>query len=329
MRQYVAASIACAIASTSHAGFSPYAHTFRSVSAPAIAPGSFGVAGAALADGRLLAMTGSSFYVETGVGTGLFDLAATLDASIADGTDPGFLSVSADGSRVALGAGFGRPVIAFDTAILDGSSTITASNADVFSIDHFAGAWMDANTLAVSGQAGVTAINTLTGDATLLVTNVGGASAGVAFDDAGTLYTANGFDLAAGGSETGTIRAFTPADWAAGAADFETGGAFVAEILSGSPLHFDGAGNLVVAGGDFSGADSGYVGVYNPATGELAQYDPLGTGTEFYSAFVNRATGELVVQNGADWFVYSVPSPGALALAPLAFMLNGRKRHAA
>lgn len=328
MRQLAAATIACAIASPSFAGFSPYADSFRSVTAPAIAAGSFGVAGAALADGRLLAMTGSSFYVETSVGSGLFDLAATLDASIADGTDPGFLSVSADGSRVALGAGFGRPVITFDAALLDGASTISASNADVFSIDHFAGAWMDANTLAVSGQAGVTAIDTLTGDTTLLVTNIGGASAGVAFDASGALYTANGFDLAPGGSVTGTIRAFDPADWAAGAADFETDGAFVAEILSASPLHFDSAGNLVVAGGDFSGADSGYVGVFDPATGRLAQYDPMGTGSAFYSAFVNRATGELVVQNGSDWFVYAVPAPGAFALAPLALAILGRKRHA-
>lgn len=327
MRLCAAPLIACAIASPVFAGFTPYSNTFRTVSAPPVGAGSFGVAGAALADGRLLAMTGSEFYVETGVGTGLFTLGATLDASISNGSDPGFLSVSPGGSTIALGAGFNRPVVTFDAALLDGTSTINATNASVFNIDHFAGAWSDGDTLVVSGQAGVTAINTVSGASSVIVSNFDGASAGVAFDSAGNLYTGNGFDFAPGGTETGEIRRFVPSDWAGAPADFQTDGAFVADVLSASPLHIDANGYLVVGGGDFSGGDSGYVGVLDMTSGHIAQYDPVGTGGEFYSAFVNHATGELVVQNGSEWYVYSVPAPGAIALAPLAFAIIGRRRH--
>ncbi len=326
MQHSVAALIACAIATPALAAFTPYTDSFRTIAAPPIADGSFGVAGAALADGRLLAMTGSEFYIETSVGSGIFDLAATLDASITDGTDPAFLSVSPDGSTIALGAGFSRPLITFDSALLDGATTITTSNASVFTTNHFAGMWQDNTTLVVSGQAGVTAIDTLTGDANVLVNNIDGASGGVAFDSDGNLYTANGFDFAPGGTETGEIRRFTPAEFASGPADFQTSGAFVAEILSGSPLHTDAFGNLIVAGGDFSEGDAGYIGVFNLTTGELAQYDPVGTGDVFYSAFVNGATGELIIQNGADWFVYAVPAPSALAL--FAIPAIGRRRRA-
>jgi len=322
--------VACAVAApAASAGFTPYSPSFRTVSAPPTAAGSFGVAGAALADGRLLAVTGREFFVETAVGSGDFALAATLDASITDGTDPGFLAVS-DSGTVALGAGFGRPVVTFDSAHFDTGSpaVISAGNASAFSVGHFAGTWRDDDSLVVTNSGAVIEIDTLTGDTSTLVSNVDGASAGVAFDSAGNLYTGNGFDSGPGGTATGEIRSFTPSE-IAGTADFLTDGAFVAELLSASPLHFDGFGNLIAAGGDFGGGDAGYVAVFNPSTGELAQYDPLGTGSAFYSAFVNEATGELIVQSGSDWFVYAVPAPGAAALGALGFATAVRRRRRA
>jgi len=326
MQRLVAACIACASASLALGGFDPYGGSFREVTAPSVAAGSFGVAGAALPDGRLLAATGLEVYVETAVGSGAFALAATIDPGVTDGSDPGFLSVSPDGSRIAFGAGFGRPIVVFDAASLDAGSpgSISAGVADVFDVEHFGAAWRDGDSLALTNSAGVIELDTATGDTTTLVTNIGGASGGVAFDDAGNLYTANGFDLVAGGTATGEIRAFSPDELAP--ADFETGGAFVAEILSGSPLHLDGFGNLIVGGGDAAGGDAGYVGVFDLVTGELAAYDPLGTGDAFYSAFVNGATGELVIQSGSRWFVYEIPAPSAALLFPLALAAGGRRR---
>jgi hypothetical protein len=326
MQRFVAACIACASGSLALGGFDPYGGSFREVTAPSVAPGSFGVAGAALSDGRLIAATGLEVYVETAAGSGAFALAATIDPAITGGSDPGFLSVSPDGSRVAFGAGFDRPIVVFDASALDAGApgVISAGGADVFDVDHFGAAWRDPSTIAVSNSSGVVGLDTLTGDTTTLVTNIGGASGGVAFDSAGNLYTANGFDFAAGGSVTGEIRAFAPGELAS--ADFTTDGTFIAEILSGSPLHIDGFGNLIVGGGDSAGGDAGYVGVFDLTTGELAQYDPLGTGEAFYSAFVNDATGEMVIQSGSRWFVYQIPAPSAALLAPLGLAFAGRRR---
>jgi hypothetical protein len=283
-----------------------------------------------LADGRLIAATGNEVFVETSVGSGDFALAAMIDAAVTGGSDPAFLSVSPDGQRVAFGAGFQRPIAVFETSLLDlgAPGLVTADNASVFEVDHFGAAWQGGGTLAVSGAGGVTAIDTLTGDTTELVTNIGGASAGVAFDDGGNLYTANGFDFAPGGSETGEIRRFSPGDFGDGPADFTGDGEFVAEVLSGSPMSFDAFGRLIIGGGDSAEGDAGYVGVLDLSSGSLAQYDPLGTGDAFYSAFANTATNELVVQLGSDWFVYSVPAPSAVGLVPLAIFARRRRREA-
>jgi hypothetical protein len=55
----------------------------------------------------MIATTGYSLYVESGVGTGQFDLAATLDSSVfSSAPDPAFITVSPDGTRIALGGGF-------------------------------------------------------------------------------------------------------------------------------------------------------------------------------------------------------------------------------
>ena len=330
MQRVVATCIACAGALAGHAeaGFDPYGGPIRAFEAPTIAAGSFGVAGAALADGRLIAATGTNVFVETSVGSGDFALAATIDAAVTSGSDPAFLSVSPDGQRVAFGAGFGRPIVVFDAASLDSVTPglITSGSASVFEVDHFGAAWRSDGSLVVSNAGGVTEIDVLTGDTNALVTNIGGASAGVAFDADGALYTANGFDLEPGGTVTGEIRRFTAAELAMGPADFTSGGEFVAEVLSGSPLSFDGFGNLIIGGGDSLAGDVGYVGVLDLQTGLLAGYDPLGTGDAFYSAFANTVTGELIIQNGSDWYAYSVPAPSAFALAPIALFAWRRRR---
>ena len=330
MQRLASAVIASAIVSftTSAAIAGPYAPGFRSVSAPAVAPGSFGVAGSALADGRLIALTGTELFVETGVGTGVFTVGATIDAGITGGTDPGFLTVSPDGSTIALGAGFGRPVVVFDSSLVDAGmpGSISMSTASSYALDHFSAAWINNTDLAVTSAGIVTRLDTLSGATSTIVSNIGGFSAGIAFDSGGRLYTGNGFDSAPGGSGTGTIRRFDPSEWSGGAADFENDGVYVADILSASPLHFDAMGHLIVGGGN--GADTGYVAVADAAGTIIQQLDPLGTSSAFYGAFVNHATGELVVTAGSDWFVYTVPAPGAAALFGLATITGGRRRRA-
>ena len=176
-----------------------------------------------------------------------------------------------------------------------------------------------------------------------IVENIGGSSAGIAFDASGNLYTGNGFDGGAGGSETGTIRAFSSTAWDGPLpADFESGGTLIGEALSAGGLSFDSFGNMFVGGGDFDEGDAGYVGVIAADAiadalaglgafslsdpGSVRLLDPVGSGSAFYGLFFNGATGELVITDGASWYA-TVPAPGAtLALAGGALLVGRRRR---
>ncbi|MFG0274586.1 MAG: hypothetical protein ACF8QF_05985 [Phycisphaerales bacterium] len=358
-------ALACAAVSVAWYGsaqgagsFGTYGNAWRGIDAPAVAPGSFNSKGAALADGRLVAATGLGVYVETGVGTGQFTLAATLDSAlVGGGTDPAFLSVSPDGSRIALGAGYDfgagatRPVVVFDTALLaGGGAVIDGSNASAFDVQHYEAAWADNTRLALTaGDFGSPArvdLLDVTGATSVrtIVSGIEGASSGIAFDAFGNLYTGNGFASGAG-SATGAIRAFSSAAWdGAGAVDFESGGVLVGEMLSASGLAFDGAGNLFVGGGDFGDGDFGYLGVVAAEAvadalaglgafslvdaSSVRMLDPVGSGGAFYDLVYNAATGELVAIDGASWFA-TIPAPGAgFALVGGLLLVGGRRRAA-
>lgn len=356
-------SLACAVGAvvvSSLAGqgmgadaFDSYGRSYRPFATPPVGDGSFSVAGDALPDGRLLMVTGNSVFLESGVGTGVFSEVALLDAGETGGsTDPAFLRVSPSGGRVAIGVGFGKPVAVFDTAALGtpGSPTVLTSGsaADYFDVGHFGAAWYDDRSLALTaGEFGSPSFVSLLDTASspdspvneVVVREIQGASAGVAFDGAGRLYTANGFALG-GGSETGDIRAFAPSEWMAGAA-FETGGVLIGEVLSGGSLTFDLDGNLFVGGGDFDEFDAGYLGVIEAgAIGaaldgfgpidvndpeQLRRLDPRGDGFGYFGAAFNAATGELYVTDGETWYA-TVPAPGTLAAALFAAAVRGRRR---
>jgi len=334
--------------------FSNYGDAYRAFSTPPIGNGSFGVAGAALPDGRLLMVTGNSVYLETGVATASFDEVAMLDASQTGGsTDPAFLSISPNGSRIAIGAGFNKPVAVFATSALgtpDAPTTLTSGSvADYFAVGHFDAAWYDNNSLALTaGNFGQPAFVSLLDTTSapnnptnpLIITNIQGASSGIAFDSDGRLYTANGF-ANGNASDTGNIRAFDAADWLAGA-DFEAEGTLVGDILSGNALRFDAEGNLFVGGGDFGNFDAGYLGVVNADAlaealagfgpidsgdaGQLARLDPRGDGFGFFSSAYNAATGELYVTDSDTWYA-TIPAPTTLALlAAAGFFARSRRR---
>lgn len=340
-------------------GFETYGSAYRAFSTPPVGIGSFAVAGAALADGRLIAATGSAIFVETGVGTGAFALAASIDPALlgpGGTTDPAFLAVSPDGSTVALGAGFGRPVVVFGVASLAGG-TINSANARAYNVEHSSGAFASATQLALAaGSFGspsritVLDITSPVGTPinTTVVANIGGASAGVAFDGAGRLFTANGFDLGPGGSSTGTIRAFGLAEWTAALSgtpiDFESSGVLVGEVLSAATLAFDPLGNLFVGGGDYGSLpDNGYFAVVSAAAiaqalggggpldptaaTHLRRLDPTGLGFSFFGGFFNALTGELVMTDGTTWYA-TVPAPAAATVLGALGLAAGRRRRA-
>ncbi len=280
------------------------------------------MAGASLPDGRLIAATGLSMFLETAPGSGVWRLAGTLPAV----AEPTFVAVSPSGSRVAIG--MNPAIVVVDVSALGGrGGTPPALGAvgSLLNVSHYDGAWIDEHRLALTATGGpgleapvgVVLEVTLQGDGSastrVIVTNIGGASAGVGIDAVGNLYTGNGFDLIAGGSDTGWIKAFSPGLWASAPADFEDAGVLVCDLLSAGGLRFDAEGNLFVGGGDFGAGDTGYVGIIsamaiesallggspvNPSDpGAVRRLTPTPDPFAFYGVIVNAARGEALVTN--------------------------------
>ena len=356
-----------AVSVGSHASgsaYSTYGASFESFTPPAFGSvGSFGTLGDNLSDGRMLAVTGNTVFVETAVGSRDFQPVASFDSAFSGGSvDPAFVRTSPDGSRIAIGLGFGKPVAVFDASALGtiGSPVmLTSANTRYFNVPHYDAAWRNGNELAINyGAAGfMSAVSLLDVGSPVaspvnptIISNIGGGSSSVAFDSIGRLYTANGFDTVSGGSDTGHIRAFEVSDWMGGAADFETGGTLIGDVLSGVSLGFDNEGNLFVGGGDFgSDVDGGYAGVISAEAiddawlgspidrsemNDLRMLDPLGTGFGFFVTAYNEITGELIVidndfSTGASTWYATVPAPPltppTLALLA-AFTVRRRRR---
>jgi len=308
-----------------------------------------------LADGRLVTVVGTALHVETAVGARTFTpLGALPGASFPGGAfgGPAFVRVSPDGSRVAIGNNGGPSFVDFQVGIFNLADLTGAW----FGVPHFDAAWIDDQHLALTAGAfgspsTVTALDTRSAPSSptnpVVVANIGGASAGVAFDAAGRLYTGNGY-ATSGPSGTGAIKAFEPTAWTAALSggapvDFESVGTLVATLLSASPLVFDGEGNLLVGGGDFLGgletdyaallrhtalaAALGGGGPANPADPtQVRRFDPdAGNPFNYYDVNYNAITGEVYLRDGAQVWVYVVPEPATVALLTLALLAMRRR----
>ncbi|MHC4977236.1 MAG: hypothetical protein ACYTF7_11635 [Planctomycetota bacterium] len=331
--------------------FETYGNSFSTIAPPPpdFTSGSFSTAGDALSDGRLIAVTGLDVFLETSAGSGTFQLAATLESTTFGGsTDPGFLRVSPDGSKIALGGGFSKPLMVIDTSIVTGggSPVLNSFNTSVYNVGHTSAAWThDSAGLAIgNGDFGSPAYvdllditsSTAAPSITRLVDGVQGASGGVAFDASGNLYVGNGYANGSG-SDTGAIHMFTAGMLGGGTPlDYEGDGLFVTDMLSANDLTFDLAGNMFVGGGDlFGSGDGGYAGIINNDTLEalidgtlgspidtsdllqVRKLDPDGSSSAFYNVIFNEATGELILSDGTTWHA-TIPAPASyLGLAAL------------
>jgi hypothetical protein len=344
-----------AVAGAAHArdAFHEYGASYRAIALPPIGDGSFGIKGDCLPDGRIIAVTGNTIYLERGLRTGQFDPVAALDATHTGGaTDPAFLRVSPNGATIAIGAGFGKPVVVFPAAALGspGAPTVlTDSVAGYFEVSHYDAAWRDNTHLAItSGDFGspsiVSFLDTTSSPAApvnpTVIQSIGGSPGGIAFDSNGYLYTGVGFDTDPfDQSRTGTVRAFLAGDLDHGPLVFDTFGRNIGEFLSADTLDFDAEGNLFVGGGD-PPSDAGYLGLVSrggivsglagmPVDTDLPEYyrrlDPRGDGMGYYGAAFNDATGELLIADGATWYA-TIPSPGAGVLVIACGALVTRRR---
>jgi hypothetical protein len=351
----VTLAVTFAIAGQSHAvGINDY-RLQRTFTLPAPGPGSFGnVLLDPLPDGRLLLLNGVEVLVETAVQSGSFTSLGSI-SSFVPGFAPSFLAVSPDGTRAATGTNKfgGSHLFVFDTA--------DPTNFSRYAMQEFAGEWIDHESLAIatytSGSA-ITLLDMTTSSMKEIVTNIGGASAGVAFDAAGNLYTGNGFDFAPDGTEAGWVKAFTAADWqnardTSTPLDFETDGIPIADLLTANPIGFDPSGNLFVGGGEFfPPGDMGYAALVDAASVADALANPSNVPpisasssasilrkfisppvtVDFAQAPVwnyNMATGELYLNyafGDGTVYVYAIPEPGSALLVCLGGMFFVQRR---
>lgn len=351
--------------STAHAAaYDTYGGSFRAIAMPPSGAGSTAFFADALPDGRLIGVTGNDILRETAPGSGAFEVVARFDPARSGGAaDPAFVTLSPDGATLAVGLGFGKPVAVVPLAGLGtpaAPAMLTGALAAYFEVPHYRAAWRDGQHLALTAGAfgspsAVTLLDTRSPAAApsnpVIITNIGGASAAVAFDAAGRLFTGNGFDLGpASASTTGAIKAFDPAEWAAGPADFESplAGTFIGDVLSADALEFDLEGNLIVGGGDFDQPDTGYLGIVNAGAiaralaglGPISPADasdllrlaprPGGSPFDYYGAAYNPVTGEVYATltdflTGANTWYATIPAPGAAALLALALAMRRRR----
>lgn len=307
-----------------------------------------------LGDGRLVTLDGADVYAETAVGSRAFGLVGTLpDADMPDPmyAGPAFVRVSPDGTRIAVGNNGGSSWTNHQVGVFN----LGGLTGDWFPVDHYEAEWVDGTNLALTagayGPTGVTVLDTFSEPSSptnpTVVTNVGGASAGITFDTLGNLYTGNGYQFG-GPSETGWIKAFSHDSWTEAlsggpAVDFEAEGTLIVDLLSAAALGFDAEGNLHVGGGDYAGGvnDKGFGALvrstaiadafsgFGPADPfdpeEVRKFDPDDVGENFYDVNYNDVTGELYFREGSTVYTYVVPEPGSLLLLTIAGLLGLRR----
>lgn len=275
------------------------------------------------ADGRLVCITEIGAIVrQNAVNGGAYTPLGSLPAGAVPGFGAGFVKISPDGSRLAIGDNGNAnqvhfvPVASLNTGGATVPQTINVANFD--------GAWADSTTFYVNGSPSfgtppsLYRVNITTNAVAAVVSNIGDGSGGVA-TRSGRVYTAIGID--AGGMLDGQVRSFDIAtlNAASSAIAFSTG-TLATQASTGNSLDFDAAGNIIEAG--FGG-----VAIVDLATAQ--RYDLPGlSATGFYSAIYNDYTQEILVRDFASQTVlrYAVPSPATITLLGITGILAARRR---
>ncbi|WP_161626881.1 endonuclease/exonuclease/phosphatase family protein [Desulfospira joergensenii] len=279
-----------------------------------------------LPDGRILVLAGNDLFSESAPGTCEFKAVGSVKGLETGSYGPAFFRISPDGRYFAIGNNKGRIGI-FNFKSLEGRW---------FSLPHFDAAWAGNSLLAVTagkfgGYAQVYLLNVNSSiqapEISTLISGIGGASAGIAFDGKGNLYTGNGFE-SLGPSHTGTIKRFSSTAWHrawknATPLNFEKEGTFIVDILSAGFLGFDASGNLHVGGSDKfgEGLDVNFAALIRKSALERAVkegipveiHDPEAlfrmdpdtqNAVSEYRLIANPLTRELILWTGSTAYVY-------------------------
>lgn len=290
-----------------------------------------------LPGGRLVAVSGNEVFVETGVGTRLFNSLGSLPGADISPYGVSFFTVSPSGTQLAVGNNGGASGADYFIGVFD----LPALTGRWLAAAHFDGTWYDEAHLALaSGDFSNGAISMLTTTSVdpmapenvVVVDGIGGASGGVAFDGHGYLYAGNGF-MGSGPSGTGAVKAFAPSSWQPALSggepvDFESSGTLLVDILSAASLGFDPEGNLHVSGADYSVSKFDFAALVHhdrvvaalsggPAadvndTTQVRRFDPdAGNHFNFYSVKASAVTRELYIRSFGEPTVYVYEDPAA------------------
>ncbi len=197
------------------------------------------------AEGRIIAANDNKIYLQRTYGSSQWDVVATVPGTM----DPSFIHVSPDGTKIALGAGYGAPLAIIDPNTLSaanppllwdydaGSITSVASGVSVFpQINFYDGDWVDSRYFVINGGAwptnceppyednpnctfasGVGVVDTETSNPSThvgeaLITGIPGASADVDVDDNGNLLTGLGMKTLPE-NRTGEVKVWAADEW--------------------------------------------------------------------------------------------------------------------
>ena len=226
-------------------------------------------------EGKMLAATGKSIYIQAAEGSSNW----IKVAEVVNNMDPCFIRISPSGEKVALGTGYMKDLLVFDTSLLDQGTPetpvdlINSDQVNKYDEIYYDAAWVGETHLVINGGWWVDYPRTSNSGISLLdVTIPGGpdnmakavcgiipgASSGIAVDSDNNLY----FGIGQSQTRTGEIKVFPASSWWTGSGgvgtmmgydDDEANGSFIiaAEVLSAAYLGFDGEGNFHVGGGQF------------------------------------------------------------------------------
>lgn len=244
-----------------------------------------------------------------------------------------FISVSSTGVLAIGDNNFGANARVHFVSSADLSMSAATPTTSLL-LGNYAGVWSGSD-LLVTGAPGpggapalwrVTNTATTTPTSSVLITNIGGGSGGLALRG-DTLVTGVGFSTAPS-PVTGEVRSFSLSSLInAGPATFLSG-APVATVLSAASMAFDPLGNLAIAGADFSNfpSISGFARVVDGDDfGSSLTLAPAGTDRS-YSVRFNTFTNELLVTASGTIFRYAIPTPGTAATLGLAGVMAVARR---
>ena len=238
--------------------------------------------------GRIIAATGDQILLQRNYGSSKFDVVATVPGIM----DPAFIHVSPSGTKIALGAGYGAPLVIIDPSVLSiqnppllwtGSTPI--NGVTLFpEVNFYDADWADDQYIVVNGgqypfgdppqyASGAGVVDTdnpdpLNHEGVRIIDSIPGASGDVEVDQYGNLYTGIGYGSS---STTGQIKVWdasewdpanpVPMDYTANTKVLFAGNG----LLSAAQMGTDRDGSLHLGGGNYFGSppDYGYAALIN------------------------------------------------------------------